>query len=81
MLFMSKKYWVYAMMLGATAGFIAASVMAFLGWRVNPGGIYYSDLGTNWRFVWDTWISWFVPVFLVGSAISVPTLFWLSKRG
>ncbi len=80
MFFMSQKYWVYAVLLGATVGFIVASVISFLDWQLNPGGIFHSDLGTNWRFVWDTWISWFIPVFLVGSAVSVPVLFWLSKR-
>ena len=80
MFFMTKKYWVYALLLGVTVGFIVASVMSFLDWRLNPSGIFHSDLGTNWRFVWDTWISWFIPVFAVGSAVSIPTLFWLSKR-
>ena len=74
MFFMSKQYWVYAILLGVTVGFIVASVMSFLGWRLNPSGIYHSDLGTNWRFVWDTWISWFMPVFVVGSAVSIPAL-------
>jgi hypothetical protein len=80
MFFMSKKCWVYAILLGVAGGFVAATVMAFFDWRLNPGGIYHSDLGTNWRFVWDTWISWFLPVFVVASAMSVPALFWLSKR-
>ncbi len=80
MFFMTKKYWVYALLLGVTVGFIVASVMSFLDWRLNPSGIFHSDLGTNWRFVWDTWISWFMPVFVVGSAVSIPALSWLSKR-
>ncbi len=80
MFIMSQKYWVYAILLGATVGFIVASVMSFLDWRLNPSGIFHSDLGTNWRFVWDTWISWFIPVFVVGSAVFVPAVLWLSKR-
>ncbi len=77
---MTKKYWVYALLLGVTVGFIVASVMSFLDWRLNPSGIFHSDLGTDWRVVWDTWISWFIPVFVVGSTVSVPAFFWLSKR-
>ncbi len=80
MFFMSQKYWVYAVLLGTTVGFIVASVISFLDWQLNPSGIFHSDLGANWQFVWDTWISWFIPILLVGSAVSVPVLFWLSKR-
>ena len=80
MFLMSKKHWAYAILLGVTVGFMVASVMSYLGWRLNPSGIYHSDLGTNWRFVWDTWISWFLPVSVVASVVSVPALLWLSKR-
>ncbi len=80
MFLMSQKHWVYAILLGATVGLVVASVMSFLAWRLNPSDIFHSDLGTNWQFVWDTWISWFIPVFAAGSAVSVPALIWLSKR-
>ena len=80
MFLISHRYWVSAILFGGAVGIIVASVISFLDWRLNPSGIFHSDLGTNWRFVWDTWISWFVPVFVVGSAVSVPVLFWLSKR-
>ena len=80
MFLMSQKHWVCAVLFGATVGFIIASVVSFLDWRLNPGGIFHSDLGTNWRFVWGTWISWFIPVFAAGSAVSVPAFFWWSKR-
>ena len=77
---MPKKYYLYAILLGATVGLIVASAMSFLDWRHNPGGIFHSDLGTNWQFVWDTWISWFTPVCVTGSAVSVLVFFWLAKR-
>ena len=75
-----RKYSVYAILFGATVGLIVASVISFLDWRLNPSGIFHSDLGTNWRFVWVTWISWFIPVFVAGSVLSVPVLIWLSRR-
>lgn len=80
MFLMPHKYWAYAILLGVTAGFIVASVMSFLDWSLNPSGIYHSDIGTNWQFVWDTWISWFMPACAAGSAVSVPALTWWSKR-
>jgi hypothetical protein len=30
----------------------------------NPGGIFRNEFGTNWNFVADTAISWFVPTFV-----------------
>ncbi len=80
MFLMSRNHWICAMLIGATAGLFVASVVSFLDWQLNPSGIFHSDLGTNWRIVWETWISWFVPVFVIGSAVSVPVLFWFSKR-
>ncbi len=68
------------MLLGVTVGFVVASVMSFLDWRLNPNGIFHSGLGTNWRFVLDTWISWFIPVCVLGSAVSIPAFSWWSKR-
>ena len=80
MFLMSRNRWIYAVLIGASAGLFVASIISFLDWRLNPSGIFHSDLGTNWRFVWETWISWFIPVFVIGSAVSVPVLFWFSKR-
>ena len=80
MFLMPQKNWVYAILLGATVGLLVASVMSFLDWRLNPNGIFHSDLGTNWQFVRETWISWFIPLFLAGGAVSVPVLFLLSRR-
>ncbi|XOV88241.1 MAG: hypothetical protein ACFHX7_25345 [Pseudomonadota bacterium] len=33
-------------------------------WLENPGGIFHDAAGTRWHFVFDTAISWFVPVLL-----------------
>ena len=80
MFLMPHKYWVYAILLGVTVGLVVASVVSFLDWRLNPSGIFHSALGTNWQFVRDTWISWFLPVWAACSAVSVPAFFWWSKR-
>lgn len=68
------------MVVGATVGLVTAPVMSFLDWRLNPSGIFHSELGTNWPFVWDTWLSWFVPMFAVGSVAAVVVLLLTSRR-
>jgi hypothetical protein len=77
---MSQRRWVYAVALGAMVGLLTASVMAFIDWRLNPSGIFHSELGTNWRLVWDTWLSWFVPIFVVVSAATALGFLLLSRR-
>jgi hypothetical protein len=39
-------------------------------WLENPSGIFHDESGTNWRFVYETAISWFVPTFLVAAGIA-----------
>jgi hypothetical protein len=50
-----------------TALAVAVVLAAFFtawDWIENPGGIFRDTRGTNWRFVFGTARSWFVPVFL-----------------
>ena len=43
----------------------------------NPGGIFRSEFGTNWQFVYETAISWFVPTLVyVAVIVSVSQLAW-----
>ena len=66
--------------IGCGIGFAVASTMAFLDWRLNPAGIYHSDAGTNWVFVWDTWFSWFWPVASMAAAVTLLAIWVLSLR-
>jgi hypothetical protein len=77
---MPQRRWLYVIVLGTTVGLVTASVMSFLDWRLNPSGIFHSELGTNWRFVWDTWLSWFLPMFVVGSVAAALVFLWMSRR-
>jgi hypothetical protein len=77
---MPRKYWVSAALFGLAAGVAVASVVSFLDWQANPSGIFHDDSGTNWRFVRETWFSWFAPVAPAVFAASVPVLYWLAKR-
>lgn len=40
---------------------LLAGLFTVIDWYGNPGGIFRGDAGTNWQFVYDTWISWFLP--------------------
>jgi hypothetical protein len=58
---------------------LAASTMSFLDWRLNPGGIFRGGDGTIWPVVWETWISWFVPMLPLAGAVALPVLLWSSR--
>ena len=78
-----RKNAVKAIVFGVTLGFFVASLMTFLDWRENPGGIFHGDHGTNWVFVRDTFSSWFSPVAVPASifALSGVLLFaWAKSR-
>ncbi len=34
-------------------------------WIENPGGIFRGDQGTNWKIVFETALSWFLPCVLL----------------
>ncbi len=64
----------------ATVAAAVASVATFVDWRRNPGGIFRSDVGTNGLVVWETWISWFWPVFLFVAVVAAAVAVWRTMR-
>lgn len=66
--------------MGIAASAVLALVMTFADWRMNPGGIFYSDAGTNWPIVWETAVSWFVPTIPAAVILSVAVLFLVSPK-
>jgi hypothetical protein len=68
-----------ALLLCFAVAALVASTMSFLDWRLNPGGIFHGERGTSWPVVWETWVSWFVPVFLLAGASAIPLLLWRSR--
>ena len=64
----------------ATGALVSATVTAIVviwDWIENPGGIFRNEFGTNWKFVSDTAVSWFVPTLVyVAVIVSLSQLTW-----
>jgi hypothetical protein len=56
---------------GLLVGFLAGIPPVVIDLYENPSGIFRTESGTNWAFVFDTWFSWFWPVAIA----SVPVVF------
>ena len=67
---------------GVAVGLIVGAATTFADWRVNPGGLFHDGEATNWRIVFETGVSWFVPVaVLFGSLASGCAWGILKRRG
>ena len=55
---------------GAVIAIPLTLIMCVWEWIENPGGIFHGPGGTNWSFVFDTAMSWFVPTFLYVAVIA-----------
>lgn len=42
---------------------LAAIILTYVDWQKNPAGLFHSAEGTDWSIVWETFASWFVPLF------------------
>jgi hypothetical protein len=66
---------------GVVVSFAVTLIVVIWEWLENPGGIFHNDNGTNWEFVLDTAISWFVPTFVhVAVIASIAHLLWSAFR-
>ncbi|MEO1320883.1 MAG: hypothetical protein AAFV30_09990 [Pseudomonadota bacterium] len=54
----------FALLASGTLAILVSLYFASCDWIANPGGIFRSEAGTNWTFVWDTWLSWFLPTLI-----------------
>ena len=77
---MKRKSWLLGAGIGFGAGLIVAATMTFLDWRLNPGSIFHDGTGTHWNMVWDTAISWFLPVAAIATASTWVLLWALALR-
>ena len=78
----NKHFWLFGLTIGAISASIVTIIITVWEWIENPSGIFHDQNGTNWSFVYDTAISWFVPTFIQVSIISaiMHILFSLVKR-
>ena len=72
--------------LGLAFAVVFAIVICTWEWIENPGGILHDANGTNWQFVYDTGISWLIPMFptfaiLAGVSHYLFSLFSSGKDG
>tara|TARA_R100001143_G_scaffold31270_1_gene30449 strand:- start:20432 stop:20716 length:285 start_codon:yes stop_codon:yes gene_type:complete len=67
---MFKKFWLFGPIMGVISASIAALIFTVWDWLENPGGIFRDANGTNWNFVYDTAVSWFVPTFITVAIIA-----------
>lgn len=70
-----KRVWLSGLGLGLLASAVLAMVMTFADWRLNPGGIFRNEHGTDWRIVGETLLSWFIPTIPAAAILSVAVLF------
>ncbi len=68
------------LLVGALVGLVVASVMTFLDWRLNPGGIFRDAQGTDWTVVTETAVSWFAPISGLVSVLAILVLLWIARR-
>ena len=71
---MNRRKLTRAMFVALGFAFLTAGAATFLDWSKNPGGIFRDSTGTNWAVVWETAVSWFVPVLLI---VVVAQTVWL----
>jgi len=77
---MNRKPWLLGGLVGVSVGLVVAFTMSYVDWQHNPHGIFHNELGTNWDMVLETAVSWFVPVALITSILSIAVLLWFSRK-
>jgi hypothetical protein len=79
----TPAFWWLGLAVGAIVSSSITGIVVVWEWLENPGGIFHSEIGTNWEFVLDTATSWFMPTFVYATIIaSVLHLAWsfIEKR-
>ena len=64
---------------GVAVGLAVGLVMTTLDYLQNPAGVFHGEQGVHWGNVAETWVSWFVPVASIASALSVAVVWWISR--
>ncbi|MEJ8569297.1 hypothetical protein [Elongatibacter sediminis] len=72
---------VRGVLIGFLLAFLVAAVPTILDWSANPAGIFRGGAGTNWAVVFETFFSWFWPLFLFFAPVAIVFLVWIARRG
>ncbi len=79
-----QSFWRFGLVAGVVTATVLTIIVTVWEWIENPGGIFRDAAGTNWQFIFDTAISWFVPTFIgIGLVATAGHLLWslARKRG
>lgn len=71
--------WSTGIAAGTGAGSGVAAIATILDWCTNPAGIFHGSNGTDWLIVAETALSWFVPVFVIATFVTVLILFLIKR--
>ena len=67
---MPKRKWILGLLISFGVSLLISAAITYNDWCLNPGGIFQNEQsGTQWAFVWETFFSWFFPLFVLISAI------------
>ena len=66
----SGKFWRFGTVVGLVVALVVTSFFTLWAWLSNPGGIFRDEAGTNWQFVVETAMSWFIPTFVAVTVIA-----------
>lgn len=56
---------------GLCSGAVVAGIATFLDWWLNPAGLFHGPGGNNWRIIGETAFSWWWPVALAVTLLSL----------
>ncbi len=83
--YIKKYFWLFGLFSGLVVSLSVTLVIVIWELLENPEGIFRGGNGINWRFVYDTAESWFIPTFIyvvfIASAthLIVTLVNWLRK--
>ena len=76
---MNRELRIRGALIGMVVGIAVGLVMTIIDYVRNPADIFHNEAGIHWNHVFETWVSWFVPVALVAIVVSVVVLFWIAR--
>lgn len=76
---MKTKLWIIGILSGLLAGIVVAVIMTYQDWQLNPSGIFHNEQGANWPVVWETALSWLLPIWALVSGLVLICLLIISR--